>query len=75
MDPLYGPCQRERCSRRAPSAEIADCVRKRHLNETDRARFEQEAQRLSFYGIGENGEVTGGLMDTWRENLGSKAEV
>jgi hypothetical protein len=82
-NPYHGPFRVDRLavsfqdllSQGAPSAEIADCARKRHLNETDRVRFEQEAQRQSFYGIGENGEVTGGLMDTWRENLGSKAEV
>jgi len=82
-NPYHGPFRVDRLAvsfqdllrQGAPSAEIADCVQKRHLKEIDRARFEQEAQRLSFYGIGENGEVTGGLMDTWRENLPSKAEV
>lgn len=57
----------------APSAEFADCVQKRQVNQVDRARFEQEARRRSFYRIADNGEVTGGLMDTWRENLGSGA--
>jgi hypothetical protein len=82
-NPYHGPFRVDRLAvsfqdllrQGAPSTEIADCVRKRHLNKSDRARLEQEAQRLSFYSIGENGEVTGGLMDTWRENLGSKAEV
>lgn len=58
----------------APAPEFADCFQKRHLNEADRAKFEQEAKRHSFYTTADNGEVTGGLMHAWREGLESKPQ-
>ena len=82
-NPYHGPFRVDRLAvsfqdllkQGAPLPELADCVQKRPLNEADRARFEQGAQHRSFYKTGENGELTGGLMDTWRENLGSKADT
>jgi hypothetical protein len=59
----------------APSPEFADCAQRRKVSDADRAIFEQEAQRRSFYSTADNGEVTGGLMDTWRENVGSEAAI
>jgi hypothetical protein len=59
----------------APAPEFADCFQKRHLNDADRAKFEQEAKRHSFYTTADHGEVTGGLMHTWREGLESKAAM
>ncbi len=58
----------------APLAEFADCVQKRQMDDNDRAKFEAEALEKSFYKTDENGQIRGGLMDTWREGAKSKGE-
>ena len=58
-----------------PLAELADCFQKRPMDENDRAKFEAEALRRSFYradGIGQN---WGGLMDTWRESTKTQGDI
>jgi len=80
-NPYHGPFRVDRLAasfqdlmrQGAPSPEFADCFQKRQVGKADKARFEQKAQLRSFYRTAHNGEVTGGLMYTWRENLGSEA--
>jgi hypothetical protein len=82
-NPYHGPFRVDRLAvsfedlmrQGAPAPEFADCFQKRRLNEADRAKFEREARRHSFYTTADNGDVTGGLMHTWREGLKSKAAM
>jgi hypothetical protein len=82
-NPYHGPFRVDRLAvsfedlmkQGAPAPEFADCFQKRHLNEADRAKFEQDAQWHSFYTTTDNGQVTGGLMHAWRESLKSKAKI
>ena len=82
-NPYHGPFRVDRLAasfedlmrQGAPAPEFADCFQRRPLNEADRAKFEREARRHSFYTTADNGDVTGGLMHTWREGLKSKAAM
>ena len=82
-NPYHGPFRVDRLAvsfqdlmmQGAPSPEFADCFQKRHISEADRAKLEQDAQRSSVHRTGENGQLVGGLMDTWRKNLGPKGET
>lgn len=82
-NPYHGPFRVDRLAvsfqdlmrQGVPFPEIADSFQKRHLGEPDRARFEQEAGRSSFYTTVESGETTGGLMERWRENAKSEEAI
>lgn len=49
-----------------PLPHFADCFQKRHMHDSDKAKFEAEAKARGFYKTDENGDSHDGLMDLWR---------